>query len=88
MAHTVFLDLLRRYTEQGREVSHKVGPSYAPALFAQEAAAQKLASKDKARKGALAAAMNRLFETKKIKVETYGRPSRPYNKIVEEQQGT
>jgi hypothetical protein len=29
--------------------------------------------------------MNRLFEAKKIKVENYGRPSRPYSKIVEQQ---
>jgi RecA-family ATPase len=85
-ADQVFLELLRRYTEQGREVSHKAGPSYAPALFAQEAAAHKIASKNKARKEALAAAMNRLFEGKKIKTESYGRPSRPYNKIVEQQQ--
>src|SRR5262249_5209294 len=42
------------------------------------------ADANKARKGALAAAMNRLFD-KKIKVETYGRPSRRYNKIVEQE---
>ena len=27
--------------------------------------------------------MNRLFEAKKIRVDQYGRPSRPNNKIVE-----
>jgi len=30
--------------------------------------------------------MNRLFEAKKIKTKQYGRPSRPYNKIVEQEQ--
>src|SRR5262249_13866397 len=80
-AEHVFLDLLRRYASQGREVSHKAGPSYAPALFAKETGAEKLAAKD--RKRALEGAMNGLFEAKKIKVEQYGRPSRPYNKIVE-----
>jgi RecA-family ATPase len=81
-AEQVFLDLLRSFTSEGRDVSHKVGPSYAPALFAQATAAQKLGN-TKARKRALASAMNRLFEAKKIKIENYGRPSRPYNKIVE-----
>ena len=83
-AEQVFLELLRRYTKEEREISHKVGPSYAPALFAQEAAAHKLGN-DKTRKRALTTAMNRLFEANKIKIENYGRPSRPYNKIVEQQ---
>jgi len=56
--------------------------SYAPALFARENTAAKLASKDQDRRKALEAAKNRLFEAKKIKVENYGKPS-PYNKIVE-----
>ena len=82
-AEHVFLDLLRRYNGQERFVSHKPGPSYAPALFAKEDATQKLAAKDGARRKALEAGMNRLFAAKKIKVENYGKPSRPYNKIVE-----
>jgi RecA-family ATPase len=85
-AEYVFLDLLRRYNGQQRDVSHKPGPSYAPALFAKEEAAQKLAIKDVGRRKTLEAAMNRLFEAKKIRVENYGRPSRPYNKIVEQEQ--
>jgi RecA-family ATPase len=84
-AEQIFLDLLRRYNGQQRDVSHKPGPSYAPAQFAKEDAAQKLALKDSSRRKALEAAMNRLFEAKKIRVETYGRPSRPYNKIVEQE---
>ena len=82
----VFLDLLRRYNEQGRDVSHKLGPSYAPARFAEEPAAETLALKGNKRSKALEAAMNRLFEAKKIKTKQYGRPSRPYNKIVEQEQ--
>jgi RecA-family ATPase len=84
-AEHVFLDLLRRYTGQQRDVSHKVGPSYAPACFAKEPAAETLGLKDSARKKALEAAMNRLFAAKKIRAEQYGRPSRPYNKIVEQE---
>jgi RecA-family ATPase len=84
-AEHVFIDLLRRFNEQGRDVSHKKGPSYAPAQFANEEAAKKLAATDAKRRKALQNAMNRLFEAKKIKVENYGRPSRPYNKIVEQQ---
>jgi hypothetical protein len=41
-AEHVFLDLLRRYSEQGRDVSHKVSPSYAPTQFAKEETAQTL----------------------------------------------
>jgi RecA-family ATPase len=87
-AEHAFLDLLRSYNGQGRFVSHKVGPSYAPAQFAKEEAAQKLAVKDKARSKELEAAMNRLFAANKIKVENYGRPSRPYNRIVEQEIAT
>jgi RecA-family ATPase len=87
-AEHLFLDLLRRYNGQERFVSHKPGPSYAPALFAKEDAAQKLAAKDGARRNALADAMNRLFAARKIKVENYGKPSRPYNKIVEQENAT
>jgi len=86
-AEHVFLDLLRRYDQQGRNVGHKVGPSYAPALFAKEDVAQKLAAKGQNRRKALEAAMNRLFAAKKIKVENYGKPSRPNNKIVEIEHG-
>jgi RecA-family ATPase len=85
-AEHVFLDLLRSFTSEGREVSHKIGPSFAPAQFAQTTAAQKLGNNEKARKRALTGAMNRLFEAKKIKTDDYGRPSRRYSKIVEQQE--
>jgi hypothetical protein len=87
-AEHVFIDLLRRFNEQGRDVSHKKGPSYAPAQFANEDATQKLATTHEKRSKALTAAMNRLFAAKKIRTEKYGRPSRQFNKIVEQEQET
>src|SRR5262249_3680316 len=85
-AEDVFLDLLRRYNAQGRDVSHKIGPSYAPARFAEEPTAQTLALKKDTRNKALEAAMIRLFAGKRIRTEQYGRPSRPYNRIIEQEQ--
>lgn len=86
-ADHVFVDLLRRFNSQGREVSHKIGPGYAPALFATEDAAQALAPTDARRRKVLTTAMTRLFAANKIKAEKYGRPSRPFNRIIE-QEGT
>jgi RecA-family ATPase len=76
-ADYVFLQLLRRYDEQGRDVGHKPSSSYAPALFVEEPEAKAL----KLRKSDVVAAMNRLFTTKKIKVVNRGRPSRPAYRI-------
>jgi RecA-family ATPase len=77
-ADDVFLDLLRRFTAENRNVSDKKGPSYAPALFAREDEAKRarLAGKD------LEAAMRRLFKAGKIWNEPYGRPSRPHFRIA------
>jgi RecA-family ATPase len=77
-ADDVFLDLLRRFTAENRNVSDKKGPSYAPALFAREEEAKRalLAGKD------LEAAMRRLFKAGKIWNEPYGRPSRPHFRIA------
>ena len=76
----LFMKLLRRFTEQGRNVSDKTGTSYAPAQFAKqpEAKAGKVTSK------ALADAMERLFEAKKIRVDTEGPPSHPRTRLVED----
>jgi hypothetical protein len=75
----VFLDLLKRFTSEGRNLSHNVGSrTYAPTVFANETEAKK----HQLRKADLEAAMNRLFEAKKIYVENYGRPSRPYSRIA------
>jgi RecA-family ATPase len=78
-AEQLFLDLLRRYESQGRNVSDKLNaPAYAPTVFAEEAEAKK----QQIRKPDLKAAMQRLFGAGKIHVEQYGRPSRPYSRLV------
>jgi RecA-family ATPase len=78
-AEEIFLDLLKRFASEGRNLSHNVGSrTYAPTVFANETEAKK----HQLRKAELEAAMNRLFEAKKIYVENYGRPSRPYSRIA------
>ena len=78
-AEEIFLDLLKRFTNEGRNVSHNPNShTNAPATFAKETEAKKLQLK----KGDLEGAMRRLFEAKKIRVEDYGRPSRPYQRII------
>jgi hypothetical protein len=67
-----FLALLKKFDKQGRNVSHRNGPSYAPAAFASNAG----------EKAKFAAAMNRLFEAEKIKVEEHGPASRRRSRIV------
>jgi RecA-family ATPase len=75
----LFLKLLRRFTEQGRNVSDKTGTSYAPAQFAKqpEAKTGKITGK------MFADAMERLFAAKKIRVATEGPPSHPRTRLVE-----
>jgi RecA-family ATPase len=77
----LFIDLLQRFIKQNRNVSDKVGPSYAPAIFAQEPEARN-AKNARIGKQALADAMSRLFASNRIHVEIYGRPSRPYRRLV------
>jgi RecA-family ATPase len=73
----LFLNLLARHEQQGRNVSDKpTAPTYAPTMFSQEPAAKGVS------KARLADAMRRLFAANKIHVETYGRPSRRYSKIA------
>jgi RecA-family ATPase len=78
-AEEVFLDLLRRFTEQGRNVNDKpTTGGYAPRAFAKEAEAKKhgLRVRD------MESAMTRLFAANRLRVETYGRPSRPYSRLA------
>jgi RecA-family ATPase len=75
----LFLILLRRFTAQGRDVSAKQSPTYAPAKFAEQPEAKKL----KASRHAMAAAMERLFAAGKIKIVTDGPPSKRRSKLVE-----
>jgi RecA-family ATPase len=73
----VFLGLLAQFESQGRNVSDKpTAPSYAPAMFCRESTAKGM------RKVELADAMRRLFAANRLHVGHYGRPSRPYAKLV------
>jgi RecA-family ATPase len=78
-ADTLFLTILRRFAEQGRNVSDKLSSSYAPSVFADEPEAKAA----KASKKALTEAMARLFAARKIRVVTFGSPSKMRSKIVE-----
>jgi RecA-family ATPase len=78
-AEEVFLDLLRRFADQGRNVSDKQNsPNHAPTAFADDADAKKHGL----RKADFKAVMSRLFSAGKILVVAYGRPSRPYTKLA------
>jgi RecA-family ATPase len=74
-----FMNMLARFTSEGRNVSHKkTAPNYAPADFADQPEA-KTAGISKA---AFTNAMQRLFVAKKIHAESYGRPSRRNSQLV------
>jgi RecA-family ATPase len=76
-AEEVFLRLLDRFVREERNVSDR-GPQAAPTVFAKEAEAKGA----KLGKAVLADAMRRLFAAGRIRIETYGRPSREYRRIV------
>jgi RecA-family ATPase len=75
----LFIKLLRRFTEQGRNVSDNKSPTYAPSLFAKEPEAKEA----KATKQALEEAMARLFGANRLRVVTIGSASRMRSRIVE-----
>ena len=75
----LFLELLRRFTAQDRNVSPSRSPTYAPSEFAKQPEAKKA----KASAKALTDAMERLFAMNKLKVVTEGPPSRQRTKIIE-----
>jgi RecA-family ATPase len=78
-ADNLFLKLLNQYTEQGRNLSEKISSNnYAPTEFAKEQEAKKAGI----RRNHLEAAMRRLFTAGKIKISTYGPPSRPCSKLA------
>ncbi|MEH2546653.1 RecA-family ATPase [Bradyrhizobium sp. AZCC 2262] len=78
-AEEVFLDLLRRFTGQGRNVSATpTAPNYAPTAFADDPDAKRHAF----RKADLKDAMARLFSADKVHIENYGRPSRPASRLA------
>jgi RecA-family ATPase len=81
-ANEVFLSLLRRFAEQGRNVSHKkTANNYAPAEFGREDDAKKLRIK----KTDFEAAMRRLFAADKIFNETYEKHRRPFERLAVKQ---
>jgi RecA-family ATPase len=75
----LFLNLLRRFTEGGRNVSDRKSPTHAPSMFAREPEAKK----GKITKEALEEAMSRLFIAKRIAVVKEGRASHQTHRIVE-----
>jgi len=77
-AENLFLDLLARFNNQDRNVNDKTGPTFAPTLFAQEAEAKAA----RVGKKALADAMRRLFASNRVHLETYGKPSRQFKRLV------
>jgi hypothetical protein len=77
-AETLFMQLLARFTLQGRNVGHNKGSRYAPALFVGEVEAKA----SKTGKEALAAAMRRLFAKGRIRVETSGKSGHRVSNIV------
>ena len=78
-ANRLFLALLDRFNDQGRNVSEKAASkNYAPTVFGKEAEAKKFG----VRKVDLEAAMRRLFETSELAVEPYGPPCRGTTRLV------
>jgi RecA-family ATPase len=74
-----FLTLLKRYTDQNRNVSLNVNSNnYAPRAFA----VTDLAKQHSIRLAELAQAMERLLNTSKIINETYGKPAKPYQRLA------
>jgi RecA-family ATPase len=74
----VFITLLTRFTVEGRKASASPGANYAPNLFCKEREA-KVA---KVSKEALASAMRRLFEARKIRVEEAGTGTHRNQRLV------
>jgi RecA-family ATPase len=74
----LFLKLLQRFAEQGRNVSHNTGRTYAPSRFADDPEAQATKTTGKH----FAAAMERLFTAKKIRAKEEGRPSHKTYRLV------
>jgi RecA-family ATPase/DNA polymerase I-like protein with 3'-5' exonuclease and polymerase domains len=77
-AEQVFLELLRRFHRENRNVSDRRGTNYAPALFADEPEARASG----VTKPMLTGAMRRLFAAGTIWNEPYGRQARPNYRII------
>lgn len=76
-AEDLFLQLFDRLTAQGETFNHhRSSPTYAPRRLAEHPQANGTAGT------IFAAAMQRLLDAGTIRIESYGRPSRPYSKLV------
>jgi RecA-family ATPase len=76
-AERVFLDLLGKYAAQGCDVSDSPGSNYAPAEFAGQ-------GPQPVTKNAMRDAMRRLILAGRVRVETFGPPSRQRKRLVPE----
>jgi hypothetical protein len=72
----IFLDLVAAFNAQGRDVSPYPSRTYAPTVFASHPDAEG------AKKVSLEDAMNRLLKEGRIKIETFGPPSKLRSRLV------
>jgi hypothetical protein len=77
-AERVFLQLLDKFMARGVNVSTSAGPNHAPSKFA----AERDASTAKVSKAALKAAMTRLLDAGRIRIEPIGRGDRSSHRLV------
>src|SRR3954451_19311439 len=75
-AETTFLDLLRQFNIQGQDVTAKRCATYAPSIFASHPKSEGIG------KSHFAAAMQGLLDSRKIKIEVTGPPSRQRSRLV------
>ena len=76
-AERVFLKMLARFGSEGRNVSHAPNASnYAPRIFASHASAEGL------EKAHFAKAMDRLFASGRVQIETYGKKTQPKERLI------
>jgi RecA-family ATPase len=75
-AERVFLDLLSTFAVQGRDVSPKRSPSYAPTMFAKHPKSEGVTAKG------FSDGMERLLTANRLHVEPVGPPSRQYKRLV------
>ena len=74
----LFMQILERFTAQGRTVNASSGTTYAPAAFAKEPEALG----QRVNKHRMGAAMRRLFAAKRIRVEAHEKAGQKGSRIV------
>ncbi len=75
-AERIFIDLLKQFESEGRNVSHQICSTYAPKQFAEHPSAKKIS------KAAFKKAMDQLFDRGKIRVVEWGSPSHLRKRIA------